>query len=159
MNSRFLPSSQTSGRMYNTVVWNKFKMWKWCRSPTYAVICKQLLNANDRNRVRWVVLGLSQDEHRYVWKPQRDQIKGRPNECYHLLSHWLIPWRIFQRKSGSLNYFLTSGFLSGCLNWQKNELQANKSSLKYVFIMRCSSLSKIFLSSNPFYGVRNNIKS
>ncbi len=27
----------------------------------YAVICKQLLNANDRNRVRWAVLGLPQD--------------------------------------------------------------------------------------------------
>ncbi len=61
MDSRFLPSSQTSGRMYNTVVSNKLMMWKSCRSPHFAVICKQLLNANDRNRVRWVVLELQQD--------------------------------------------------------------------------------------------------
>ncbi len=34
---------------------------KCVAARNYAVICKQLLNANDKNRVRWVVLGLLQD--------------------------------------------------------------------------------------------------
>jgi hypothetical protein len=42
-----------------------FQISLWCENVVaaqhYAVICKQLLNANDRNRVRWVVLGLPQD--------------------------------------------------------------------------------------------------
>ncbi len=63
MKFRFLSSSQISGRMYNTVVSIKCMMWKVFLSPTllYAVICKQLLNLNDGNRVRWVLLGLSED--------------------------------------------------------------------------------------------------
>jgi len=43
-----------------------FQLGVWCEkcvaAQHYAVICKQLLISNDRNRVRWVVLGLSQDE-------------------------------------------------------------------------------------------------
>jgi hypothetical protein len=34
LDSRFLPSSQISEKMYNSVVSNKFMMWKLCRSPT-----------------------------------------------------------------------------------------------------------------------------
>ncbi len=51
---RFFASFQISGRMYNCVVSIKCMMWKVFRS-------KQLLLSNDRNRVRWVVLGLSED--------------------------------------------------------------------------------------------------
>jgi hypothetical protein len=49
------------------------------------VIWKQLLFANDRNRVRGAVLGLSQDGActDLFEKPQREQLKGRPIECYH----------------------------------------------------------------------------
>ncbi len=42
-----------------------FQTSVWCEKCVaarhYAVICKQLLNANDINRVRWVVLDLLQD--------------------------------------------------------------------------------------------------
>ncbi len=42
-----------------------FQLSVWCEkcvaARQYAVICKQLLISNDRNRVRWVVLGLSED--------------------------------------------------------------------------------------------------
>ncbi len=42
-----------------------FKLSVWCEkfvaAQHYAVIWKQLLIPNDRNRVRWAVLGLSQD--------------------------------------------------------------------------------------------------
>jgi hypothetical protein len=42
-----------------------FQLGVWCEkcvaAQHYAVICKQLLISNDRNRVRWVVLGLSDD--------------------------------------------------------------------------------------------------
>ncbi len=42
-----------------------FQLSVWCEkcdtARHYAFIWKQLLNANDINRVRWVVLGLSQD--------------------------------------------------------------------------------------------------
>ncbi len=34
---------------------------KWVAAQHDAVICKRLLISNDRNRVRWVVLGLSED--------------------------------------------------------------------------------------------------
>ncbi len=47
--------------MYNTVVSNKCMMLKVCRSPTQCRYSKQLFFANDRNRVRGAVLGLSQD--------------------------------------------------------------------------------------------------
>ncbi len=36
-------------------------MWKCAAAQHYADICKQLLISNDRNMVRWVVLGLSED--------------------------------------------------------------------------------------------------
>ncbi len=43
-----------------------FQLSDWCEKCVaawhYAMICKQLLISNDRNRVRWVVLGLSEDE-------------------------------------------------------------------------------------------------
>jgi hypothetical protein len=67
--------------------------------------------------------------------------------------------RMFQRKSDKSQLFFHPQVSFLAVLKAKNELQANKSSLKYVFIMRCSSLSKIFLSSNPLYGVRDNIKS
>jgi hypothetical protein len=54
-------SSHTSGRMYNTVVWIKCMMWEVCRSPTLCRYLETILISNDINRVRWVVLGLSQD--------------------------------------------------------------------------------------------------
>ncbi len=42
-----------------------FELNVWCEKCVaarhYAVICKQLLISNDRNRGRWVVLGLSED--------------------------------------------------------------------------------------------------
>jgi hypothetical protein len=57
-----LPSSQISGRKCNTVVSIKCI---WCHKCVaarhYADIGKQLSFANNRNRVRGVVLGLSQD--------------------------------------------------------------------------------------------------
>jgi hypothetical protein len=60
MVSRFLPSSQISGRMYSTVV----SLSVWCEKRVaawhYSVIGNQLLFANNRNRVRGVVLCLSQ---------------------------------------------------------------------------------------------------
>ncbi len=56
-----LASSQISGRMYNSVVSIKRMMWKVCCSPSLCCYLKQLLISNDRNRVRWVVLGLSED--------------------------------------------------------------------------------------------------
>jgi hypothetical protein len=63
MKFRFLPPSQISGRMYCTIP--LFPLSVWCErcvaARHYAVICKQLLNANGINRVRWVVLGLLQD--------------------------------------------------------------------------------------------------
>ncbi len=42
-----------------------FELNVWCEKcvaeRNYAIICKQLLISNVRNRVRWVVLGLSED--------------------------------------------------------------------------------------------------
>jgi hypothetical protein len=66
MDSRFLPSSQISGRMYNNVVSNKLL---WCENGVaarhYAVICKQLLKRNWQKPFR--VTGLqgivSQEEY------------------------------------------------------------------------------------------------
>ncbi len=47
--SRFLPSSHISGRMYSTILLFQISVW-----------CEKFVDSNDRNRVRWVVLGLSQ---------------------------------------------------------------------------------------------------
>jgi hypothetical protein len=60
----FLPSSQISGRMYKTRPLFQLSVWceKCVAARHYAVICKQLLISNDRSMVRWVVLGLSEDE-------------------------------------------------------------------------------------------------
>ncbi len=55
MKTRFLPSSQITGWMYNTDVSIKFTIWKVC------IRGNQLMFANNRNRVPWVVLCLSQD--------------------------------------------------------------------------------------------------
>ena len=52
-----------------------FQLGVWCEkcvaAQHYAVICKQLLISNDRNRVRW---SLSEDGglYRFVWKSQRE---------------------------------------------------------------------------------------
>ncbi len=77
---RFLPSSKISGRISGyTIALCQISLW--CENDVaarqYAVICKQLFNANDRNRgslssfrppTGW---GL----HRFVWKSQRDLLK------------------------------------------------------------------------------------
>jgi hypothetical protein len=42
--SWFLPSSQTSGRMYNTVVSVKWMIWKVCRSPTLCRYWKTMID-------------------------------------------------------------------------------------------------------------------
>ncbi len=59
--SWFLPSSQISGGC--TIPLFQLSVWceKFVAARHYAVIWNQLLISNDRNRVRWVVLGLSQD--------------------------------------------------------------------------------------------------
>ncbi len=58
----FLPSSQISGRMYTIPLFQISVRCEKCVAVRhYAVISKQLLNANDINRVRWVVLDLRQD--------------------------------------------------------------------------------------------------
>jgi hypothetical protein len=61
--SYLLPLSHISGRMYSTIP--SFQLSVWCEKYVaawhYAVIWKQFLIANDRNRLRWVVLGLSED--------------------------------------------------------------------------------------------------
>ncbi len=60
---RFIPSSQISGRMYNTDVSIKCMMGKTYRSPS-PTLCRyretKLLFADNTNRVRGAVLGLSQ---------------------------------------------------------------------------------------------------
>jgi hypothetical protein len=63
MVSRFLPLSQISGRMYNTVVVVVVvvRCKKRVAARHYADIEIQLLFANNRNRVPGAVLGLSQD--------------------------------------------------------------------------------------------------
>ncbi len=65
MDSRFLPSSQISGRMYNNVVSNKFMMWNGVAARHYAVICKQLLKRKWQKQ--FMVIGLqgivSQEEY------------------------------------------------------------------------------------------------
>jgi hypothetical protein len=70
----FLPSSQTSGRMYNTVVSIKFMIWKMCRSPTLCrylqtiIACKwqkQGSLSNFRFPTGW---GLRQ----FIWESQRE---------------------------------------------------------------------------------------
>ncbi len=74
MDSRFLPSSRISGKIYNSVVSNKFMMWKGCCSPT---LCRYLQTIID---FKWEKHGsLSSFRpptgwrlHRFVWKAQRD---------------------------------------------------------------------------------------
>jgi hypothetical protein len=98
---QFFPSSQISGRMFNTVVSVKCMMWKACRSPTlYADIGIQLLFANNRNRVRGAVLGLSQDgactdlfENLTVntWREIYCTVYRILPLSNHLFSHWSIP--------------------------------------------------------------------
>ncbi len=61
METRFLPSSQITGRMYYTDVSIKLQCEKLAAARHHSVIGNQLLFANKRNRVRWVVLCLSQD--------------------------------------------------------------------------------------------------
>jgi hypothetical protein len=59
----FLPSSQIPYRGGCAIPLFQISVWceKCVAARHYAVICKQLLNANDINRVRWVVLDLLQD--------------------------------------------------------------------------------------------------
>ncbi len=93
MDSWLLPSSQIVGTMYNTVVSIKCMMWKVCRSPTLYSYLKQLLNANGINRVRWVVLGLSQDGacNYLIENLSEKSLNGDATLSSHLFSHWLIP--------------------------------------------------------------------
>ncbi len=70
---RFLASSQYRGGCTIAL----FQLNVWCEKCVafrhYTVICKQLLISNDRNRVRWVVLGLSEDGAcTDFWKSQRE---------------------------------------------------------------------------------------
>ncbi len=77
-----------------------FQLSVWCEKGDaarhYAVIGKQLLISNDRNRVRWVVLGLSQDGAALIclkilaWTVLRETYRMLPLST-HLFSHWLIP--------------------------------------------------------------------
>ncbi len=71
---------------------------KFVAARHYAVIWTQLLIPNDRNRVRWVVLGLSQDGTctALFENFRENSLKGDqsliPNST-HLFSHWSIPLR------------------------------------------------------------------
>ena len=60
MDSRILPSSQISVKIYNSVVSNKFMMWKWCRSPTLCRYLQTIIDFKWQKHGRWVVLGLPQ---------------------------------------------------------------------------------------------------
>ncbi len=70
----WIPSSQISGRMYNTVVSNKCTMWKVCRSP---ILCCYLQTIID---CKWHKQGsLSSFRpptgwglQRFLWKSQRE---------------------------------------------------------------------------------------
>ncbi len=84
MESRFLPSSQISGRMYNTVVSINCMMWKVCRRPTLFRYLQTIIDfkwqkqdslSSFRPLTGW---GL----HRFVWKFQREQLKGKHLEWY-----------------------------------------------------------------------------
>ncbi len=83
--SRFLPSSQISGRMCNTVASITCMMWKCVAARHYTDIGKQLSFANKRNRVCGAVLVLSQNGActNLLKKFPREQLKARPIECYH----------------------------------------------------------------------------
>ncbi len=85
MECRFFPSFQISGRMYNTVVWNKCMMLKVCRSPTLCrywktiIVCKWLKQGSRSSFRPLTGWGL----HQFVWKFRQAQLKARPIECYH----------------------------------------------------------------------------
>jgi hypothetical protein len=59
--SRLLPSSQISGRMYNTVVSIKCMMWKACRSPTLCRYLKLIIDFKWQKHGSLRSLGLLQD--------------------------------------------------------------------------------------------------
>ncbi len=93
MDSRFLASSQISGRCTIAL----FQLSLWCENCVaarhYAVIFKQLLKANDRNRVCWIVSGLPRDG-------ACTDLLENFSETYRMLllstplfSHWSIPLR------------------------------------------------------------------
>jgi hypothetical protein len=78
MESRLLPSSQISGKKYDTVVSVKCMMWKVCRSPTlcrykytinYFKWQKQGSLSSFRSLTGW---GL----HRFVWNLSENSLKG-----------------------------------------------------------------------------------
>ncbi len=87
MKFRCLPSSQTSGRMDNTVVSIKCMMWKVCRSPTLCRYLQTIIyfkwhEQGFRPLRRW---GLC----RFVWKSQREQLKGTVSRDFCL---WFFLW-------------------------------------------------------------------
>ncbi len=114
MKFRFLPSSQISGRMYNTVVSIKCLMWKVCRSPT---LCRSLqpiigLISNERNRVRWVILGLSEDgtctdlsENSSVNSLNWNLSNATMPLPTHLFSHWSMPLKQYYAERSLHKYF------------------------------------------------------
>ncbi len=61
-----------------------FQLRVWCEKCVAArhngIIGKQLFISNDRHRVRWELLGLSQDGicARFFWKFQHEELKQRP---------------------------------------------------------------------------------
>ncbi len=87
MESRFLPSSLLSGRMFFCKIL-LFQLNLWCEKLVAAwycaVIWKQLLISNERIRVRWVILDLSQDEAcTDLFDNLSVNTNERPFECYH----------------------------------------------------------------------------
>ncbi len=120
----FLPSSQISGRMYNTDVSIKCMMWKVFRSPT-PCLCRYLQTIFEckwHNRARWVVLGLLQDGACTHLKKISARI-GETNRLLplstHLFSHWSIPFGdVFLWLNSICSIFF--GFphsTTGCIRW------------------------------------------
>jgi hypothetical protein len=76
--SRLLPSFQTSGRKYNTVVSSKCMMWKGWRNPKLYRYWETIID------FKWQKQGSLSSFgpftwwglHWFVWKPQREQLKG-----------------------------------------------------------------------------------
>ncbi len=91
----YFPSFQTSRSMYCTIPLFQLSFrWEKCGAARrYVVIGKQLAISNDRNRVRWAVLGWESTdsfENFSVKSSKRDQSNYIRN-LIHLCSHWSIP--------------------------------------------------------------------
>jgi hypothetical protein len=139
--------------MYNAVVSNKCIMWKGRHSPSLCRYWKKILFANDRNRVRGAVLGLSQDEtctnlfenfieHRLKRDLSNDTTVNPPlfSQCFKAGQGRIVQETHRLRDTSSMGRVVQGLFVQGHTGRGRDNITPQKVRVR-LYICRCAPVS------------------